>query len=145
MKRTLLAAVAVTIGTTAVVAQANVIASRKAWMKENGTVTAQGGKMARGEEPFDIAKARAIFKTYGDTARRLPRLFPASAKTGGDTAALPAIWDKPAEWRAAVAKFRADVASEGRKIKDLDTFKAAFGNVTKNCGSCHEPFRAKRG
>lgn len=143
MKKIVLAVLAAATA-TAVVAQSNVIASRQAWMKENGKVTGEGARMVRGEAPFDLARARAIFKTYGDTARRLPRQFPASSKTGGNTAALPAIWEQSANWRKAVAKFRNDVAVEGRKIKDLDTFKAAFGAVTKNCGSCHEAFRAKR-
>jgi cytochrome c556 len=30
-------------------------------------------------------------------------------------------------------------------VKDLNTFKAVFGNIGKNyCGGCHELYRAKQ-
>jgi len=29
-------------------------------------------------------------------------------------------------------------------VKDLDTFKATFSAITKNCGGCHEMYRAKK-
>ncbi len=31
------------------------------------------------------------------------------------------------------------------QTKDLDSFKDAFGTVTKACGSCHETYRVKKG
>jgi cytochrome c556 len=31
------------------------------------------------------------------------------------------------------------------KVTDLDSFKAAFGNIGKNdCGGCHEKYRVKK-
>lgn len=144
MLRSIIIAAAVAVTAGSVIAQTSVTASRKAWMKENGAATGQGAAMVKGEAPFDLAKAKAIFKTYKDTANRLPRLFPASSMKGEETAAAEAIWKNPAGWRAAVAAFRRDVATNEPKIKDLDSFKAAFGAVTKNCGSCHEAFRVKK-
>jgi cytochrome c556 len=29
-------------------------------------------------------------------------------------------------------------------VKDVDSFKTAFSGVTKNCGGCHETYRAKK-
>jgi cytochrome c556 len=70
----------------------------------------------------------------------LPGAFPAASKTG-DTRALPAIWDKPAEFSAAIAKFAADVKAAQASAKDLDSFKTAYAAIGRNCGSCHEAFR----
>lgn len=71
------AAVAVvSIAATAVVAQQDPIAARKALMKESGQATAAVVKMTKGETPFDLATAQASFKTYQNIASRMPALFP---------------------------------------------------------------------
>jgi cytochrome c556 len=59
---------------------------------------------------------------------------------------LPAIWEKPGEFQAAVAAFVADdgKAADAAKAKDMDALKVAFGAVGKNCGSCHGSFRATK-
>ena len=75
---------------------------------------------------------------------KLPTLFPENSKTGGDTAALPAIWDNKADFKAKFAKFGADAKAAQAAVKDLDSFKAAFPDMTKNCGGCHETYRAKK-
>jgi len=62
----------------------------------------------------------------------------------GDTAALPAIWDNKADFEARFAKFSADAKEAQGSVKDLDTFKATFSAITKNCGGCHEMYRAKK-
>ena len=74
----------------------------------------------------------------------LPNLFPESSKTGGDTAALPAIWANKADFDAKAAKFVTDAKQAQTAVKDLDTFKASFSTVTKDCGACHETYRAKK-
>jgi len=144
MNRTVLAVVAIAIGVTAVAAQSDPIATRKATMKEVGAQTKTGGGMAKGEAPYDQSKAQAILATYVDASAKMPGLFPPTSKTGGDTAALPAIWDNKADFDAKFAKFGADAKAAQGTVKDLDTFKAAFGGITKNCGGCHETYRAKK-
>ena len=38
-----------------------------------------------------------------------------------------------------------DAKAADASVKDVDTLKAAFGNIGKNdCGSCHEQYRAKK-
>ena len=68
MIRTVLAGVAVVFGASLVAAQQDPIAARKALMKANGEQAQIGAKMARGEEPFDLAKAKKIFATYHEVA-----------------------------------------------------------------------------
>lgn len=144
MIRTMLAVSAIAIGITAVAAQSDPIAQRKAIMKEVGAQTKTGGGMAKGEVPYDQAKAQAIFTHYSDAATKMPNLFPDNSKTGGDTAALPAIWENKADFNAKFAKFGADAKAAASAVKDADSFKTTFSGITKNCGGCHETYRAKK-
>jgi cytochrome c556 len=144
MLRVLIAVAAVAVGATTVIAQQDAIAARKALMKATGGQTAVASKMVKGEEPFDLAKAKTVFTTYEDTATKMPALFTPDSKTGGDTAALPKIWENKADFEAKFAKFGADAKAAAAKTTDLDSFKAAFGDVTKNCGACHNEYRAKK-
>jgi len=144
MNRTVLAISAIAIGITAVAAQSDPIAQRKAAMKEVGAQTKTGAAMAKGEAPYDQAKAQAMFATYIDAAAKLPALYPPNSKTGGDTAALPAIWENKADFEARYKKLGDDAKVAQASVKDLDTFKATFSAITKNCGGCHEMYRAKK-
>src|SRR5262249_28072343 len=132
------------VGATTVIAQQDAIASRKALMKATGGQTAVASKMVKGEEPFDLTKAKAVFATYEDAATKGPGLFPSNWKEGGDNAALPKIWENKADCDAKFAKSGADAKAAAAKTTDLDSFKAAFGDVTKNCGACHNEYRAKK-
>src|SRR5262249_27055242 len=129
---------------TAVAAQSDPIAQRKAIMKEVGAQTKTGAGMAKGEVPYDQTKAQAIFANYSDAATKMPGLFPENSKTGGDTAALPAIWSNKADFEARFAKFGADAKAAASAVKDVDSFKTTFSGITKNCGGCHETYRAKK-
>ena len=144
MFRTVVAVAAIAIGVTAVAAQSDPIAARKALMKEIGAQTKTGGGMAKGEVPYDQTKAQAIIASYIDASAKAPALFPENSKTGGDTAALPAIWANKADFDAKFTKFGADAKAAQSSVKDLDSFKGAFGGLTKNCGGCHETYRAKK-
>jgi cytochrome c556 len=144
MFRTVLAVAAIAIGVTAVAAQSDPIAARKALMKEQGAQTKTGAGMAKGEAPFDLAKAHAIFTNYIDTAAKMPELYPPNSKTGGETTAAPKIWEDMAGFKAGFAKMSTEAKAAQSSVKDLDSFKAAFGGVTKNCGGCHETYRLKK-
>ena len=144
MNRTVLAVSAIAIGVTAVAAQSDPIAARRAHMKEVGAQTKTGSGMAKGEIPYDQKKAEGVFAAYVKAATDLPTLFPDTSKIGGDTAALPAIWANKADFDSKAAKFAADAKQAQTQVKDLDTFKASFSGVTKNCGGCHETYRAKK-
>ena len=57
----------------------------------------------------------------------MPGLFPDDSKSGGETTAAPKIWSDKAAFNAAFAKFEADSKAAQASVKDLDSFKAAFG------------------
>ena len=145
MIRIMLAAAAVALGITAVVAQSDPIAARKALMKANSDQAKIGTAMAKGEAPFDLAKVEIMFTTFADASAKFPALLPDNSKTGGETAALPAIWENKADFEARMAKFGKDANAAKAEIKDLDGFKAKWGAFAKdNCGGCHEKYRLKK-
>ena len=64
MKRIVLAVAVVALGVTAVVAQSDPIAARKALMKENGRQSGIAREMIEGKQPFDLAKAKAVLANF---------------------------------------------------------------------------------
>jgi len=137
------AAVAVVaVGVTAVVAQQDPIAARKALMKGNVQNAGAMVKMMKGEMPFDAAKVQAAFAQWAETAEKLPALFPDNSKTGGETRAAPKIWQTKSDFDAKAAAFGKSVAENRDKAKaSLDGLKAAIPVVGKTCDNCHEDYR----
>ena len=144
MKRLALVATVLALGGSFALAQQDPIAARKAIMKKNGDEAKIGTQFMKGEAPFDLAKAKAIFAAYQDAASKAPNLFPDNSKTGGETAALPAIWEKKDDFVAKLKKLGDDAKEAEAKITDEASFKAVFPNVQKNCGGCHETYRLKK-
>ncbi len=99
--------------------------------------------MVKGETPFDLVKAQEVLTTYATAADTVHNFFPESSKTGGETTAGPAIWANQAEFRARFDTWAADIKKAAAQTKDLDSFKAAFVEVTKACGACHNTYRIK--
>jgi len=143
VKHVVVAIGALAIAATAVIAQGDPIAARQAVMKDNSAQARTVREMAEGKRPFDAAAAKKAFASMADGANKFSGLFPDNSKTGGNTKALPVIWEKKADFNAAIAKFGKDAKDAEAKVKDLDTLKAALGEVGKNCGGCHNAWRAK--
>src|SRR5215831_1252194 len=144
MKRLALGASVLALGVSFALAQQDPIAARKAIMKKNGDEAKIGTQFMKGEAPFDLAKAKAIFAAYQDAAAKAPALFPDNSKTGGDTAALPAVWEKKDDFNAKLKKLGDDAKDAATKVTDEASFKAVFPTVQKNCGGCHETYRLKK-
>ena len=145
MIRAVFAVAAIALGVGVAIAQQDPIAERRALMKANGDQAKIGAAMMKGEAPFELDKAKKVFTTFGDAAAKMPSLFPDTSKTGGDTAADPKIWESMDDFKARFAKLGTDAKEAVSKVTDLDSFKAAFGNIGKNdCGGCHEHYRVKK-
>jgi len=121
---------------------AEAIKERRALMKANGEASKPIVPMLKGTAPFDLATVQKALKTYGDAAAKMPALFPPDSKTG-DTNALPAIWDNMDDVKARFAKLGKDVDAALATVKDDASFKAVMPDFFKNCGGCHEKYRAK--
>ena len=120
-------------------------------MKENGDQAKIGAAMVKGDKPFDLAAVLKIFATFEDAAAKMPALFPDSSKSeanspeADDFSPTPKVWEDMADFKARFVKFGEDAKAAAASVKDLDSFKAAFGNIGKNdCGACHEQYRAKK-
>ena len=137
----ILAALAMVAAGT-VFAQGDVIAQRKQAMKSAADATSQPLKMLKGEAPFDLAKVQDSLKVVADVAQKLPNLYPDTAKTGGDTHALPVIWENKADFVALYDKLGKDASAALGSIKDEASFKAAYPTVLRDCGNCHKTYRA---
>ena len=142
MKRILLAVAVVALGVTAVVAQSDPIAARKALMKENGRQSGIARAMIEGKEPFDLAKAKAVLANFATAHDKGKALWPDNSKSG-DHASLPAVWENKADFEAKLAKLSTDAKVQDAGVKDLDSFKAAMAEVGKDCGGCHNTYRKK--
>ena len=144
MNRIVLAVGAVALAVTAVAAQSDPIAARRALMKKNGDEAKIATSMVKGEAPFDAAKVQTIFATFTEAAEKAPALFPDNSKTGGKTEALPAIWKNKRDFEARLAKFGADAKAAQDEVKDLAAFKAVWsGLIRNNCTGCHEKYVQK--
>ena len=144
MIRVIAVTAALAVGMTAAAAQNNPIAQRKETMKGVGAATAAGNRMVKGEAPFELAKAKEILQTYANAADRMHTYFPDNSKSGGETTAAPRIWESQADFRKRFDDWAGDIKKAAAQTKDLDSFKAAFGTVTKACGGCHETYRIKK-
>ncbi len=131
------------LGATGVVAQSDVIKARQDAMKAIGAANKPAAGMLKGVVPFDLATAQNSLKVFSEQAEKSLALYPAGS-TQGDTAALPAIWAKKADFDAKLKALAADSRTAMAAIKDEATFKANFPSVLKNCGGCHTDYRAKR-
>lgn len=142
MRVALIAALLVPLAATVVVAQTDLIAARKAVMKDIGDQTKVAGAMVKGDVAYDAAKAATIFKSYTDGAAKFGSLFPAGTENG-DTKAAPAIWSDRAGFDAAVTKFKADIAANVGSIGTEAGFKTAMAAVGDNCRTCHQTYKLR--
>jgi cytochrome c556 len=146
LRKMLVVAALLTLGTTAAFAQScqDVINHRQSLMKRSGSMAKIAVAMVKGETPFDLAKTKEIFAAFANDAEKMPTLFPECSQKGDDTTAAMTIWQRPADFKAAMAKFKADVKAAQENTKDLDTFKASFKPIGQDCGSCHQRFRVRK-
>src|SRR5581483_8373809 len=145
MLRTVVIAGALLIGVGAVLAQ-DAVKDAQAVMKANGKNAGALAAMVKGEKPYDQAAVDTAFAQFEQTAKKLPTLFPASMKgmkLEGDYDASPKVWDDNAGFEEHVASFAKTVGEAKAKIKDLETLKANFPLLGKQCGGCHETYRVK--
>ncbi|WP_020086714.1 c-type cytochrome [Hyphomicrobium zavarzinii] len=142
MRRVLCAVLAVTLGTTIAAAQnTTIIKERKEHFKKMGDTAKPANAMFKGEADFDLAAVQAALKVMQEKAAILPTLFPDDAKTGGETEALPVIWEKKADFEARFKKLGESAKAAEAAIMDEITFADTWKSVMGNCSGCHKEFR----
>jgi cytochrome c556 len=151
MIRIVLAVTAVALGVSVAIAQQDPIKERKALMKANGDAAKALSEMAKGDKPFDLATVRKSFAAFQDAAAKMPGLYPDSSKSeagspvADDFSPSPKVWENMADFKARFVKFGEDAKAAETSVKDVDSLKAALGNIGKNdCGGCHQEYRLKK-
>lgn len=95
------------------------------------------------EHAVEHATALRALLSYDET-----RLFPegsSNAEMGDKTRALPAIWERPDEFREDFEALRSAVDTLAAEAGNgQEAFVAAIGPVGNACGDCHESFRQKQ-
>ncbi len=148
MMRTVVVVGTLLLGVGAVAAQQDLVKHAQTFMKGNGKNAGALGAMVKGEKPYDQATVDAALAQFEETANKLPTLFPDSIKglkADGDYSSSSKIWEDKAGFDARIASFSKVVTEAKPKIKDLDTLKATFTVIGKECKDCHETYRVKNG
>lgn len=123
-----------------------IVKQRKANFKDIGKSN-KAAKAALESTPPDFATAASAAASIKDDAGKIVGLFPEG--TGPDAApkteALPAIWQKPGEFKAAADKLAsaADALKTAADAKDLVATTKAMGDIGGACKGCHDQFRKK--
>jgi cytochrome c556 len=113
------------------------------------TMSALGGHMSSANailkgEAGQKAHLAAHLDGIVATAKMARDLFPAGSDKG-ETNALPAVWEKGADFQKAAAALEVATAKlSAAKPGDAEAVKAAFGEVGKACKGCHDAFRMKK-
>lgn len=108
----------------------------------------KAAKEALEDDQPDFAAVGASATSIQTDAGKILGLFPkGSGKESGEkTEALPAIWDKPAEFKTAADRLAtaAGKLKTAADAKDAAAAKLAMGEIGGACKGCHENFREKK-
>ena len=148
MKRIVVIVGALVLGIGAVMAQQDAVKNAQTYMKGNGKNAGALAAMVKGEKPYDQATVDTALAQFEETAQKLPTLFPDSIKglkADGDYSSSPKVWEDKAGFSEHITSFGKVVSEAKTQIKDLDSLKATFPGIGKQCGGCHETYRVKNG
>lgn len=129
------------VGATAVYAQSTAIDQRQKLMKSIGGAMKETGGMMKGTIPFDLPKVQAALKVLAESAPKAKDLFPDDSKEGGDTKALPIIWEQKVDFNGRFDKLAADATAAMGSVTDEASFKIAWPKIGGNCGGCHKVYQ----
>jgi len=105
------------------------------------------GNLKAASTATDPAVAKAELAKGVAFAKALPEKFPKGTAPGDTgvtkTRALPDIWAKPTEFKAAADALATALQAASDVAGDKVKFDAAFADIKKTCGSCHDKFRGK--
>ena len=152
MNRKIIAASAAIIAIAAVsisavaASPAKTIEAREANFKAMGKAMKGLTEQLRSPTP-DMAVIKASAAALSQAAPKVGGHFPKGTgpESGVKTHALPAIWEKPADFKAAVAKLQTGVKAmqAAAQSGNIDAVKAAVPGVGGACKGCHEQFKAR--
>ncbi|MEP7223047.1 MAG: cytochrome c [Novosphingobium sp.] len=145
-----IAAVAMGIASAATLVSAASPANRIAARQANFKVMGKSfkGVMDELKKPApDMAVIRTSAGALQKATTHVADMFPKGTgpEAGVKTHALPVIWERSADFRAAAGKLTAAAATFNAAAKsgDMAKIKAALPALGGSCKGCHDTFRAK--
>lgn len=135
-------AAAVVLAAGTALAQADVIAERRAGLKRMGEhMQAMKAVVdSRGNVQPLAATVDDMIAWY----RTMPNRFPPGSDRG-DTRALPALWNEKANFET----INSNMVNQLQALRtaaasgDAAAFAAAYGQTGQTCGTCHRPYRQR--
>ena len=124
----------------------NVLKYRQNLMKSVGANISNIAMVAKGEVTF-VGNVAANARAIRDGLDAAGPLFPeGTGKEAGKTRALPAIWERNAEFVDALKASQAAAADmvTAAETNDLGQIRQAIGALGKTCGGCHDNFREEQ-
>ena len=113
--------------------------AREELMKSQGMNIGILAKMAKGEEPYDQAKAEAAKAVLLEDAGKIEATFKEQGAADPASEAKPEIWTN---WDDFVAKANAlNTAATALDVASVDTLKAGMGAIGGACKDCHTTYR----
>jgi cytochrome c556 len=143
----LLAVAAAAVAMPALAAE-DPIAVRQSLMSSNGASGAVAGAMLKDELSYNPAVAKSVIAALHGTAQAVGDYFPEGTLDPARSKASAKIWEDPAGFAAALAKFQeaaaaANEASGRAGPADKAAFGAAMTPIFQTCQSCHETYRTE--
>lgn len=150
MRKFIFAAIAMSIPALAFAdAATDAIKARQDNMKARGAAVGALAKMAKGEEPYDAAKAsEAANMLLTAVTADMSGFWPEGTSTAeypGETRAKPEIWQDMAK----AGEISGQLVSAAENLVQLagngqGEMTAGLGQVGQACASCHEAFQAPK-
>jgi cytochrome c556 len=103
------------------------------------------GAMVKGTAPYNAAVVQRN-AGYLEVLAQMPWDGFHESTKGEKSAALPAVWEKAAEFKQAQERLQSEVAKLVQVAKGGDeaSVKNQIAAVARTCGGCHDNFREKR-
>jgi cytochrome c556 len=142
------AAIAAATTVSTIGAQPDPIEVRRAEMKAMGRqIYGALNRVQRGQEPYNQATVDETLAQVVASMQKLPTLFPSGSisgtKPGEDFRTSEKIWTEKPAFEARLVKLGQDAAALRGKIINIDTLKASYADIRRQCDSCHETFLIK--
>ena len=125
-----------------------IVKQRMDAMSDMGKAGKSISAMLKGKRTLDAEAIRAQASAMGEHASQIPDLFPdtETSRHGGETEALPAVWQKRAEFEALAARLERQSAAlaDAAAAADEGQVAESFSAVRRTCRACHDEFREKK-
>jgi len=147
MKRAVVVAGALLLGSSAVMANQKLAVEQDNFMRGIGkAVYVTMLKMSKGELPYDQAAVDAALAKLETDVPKIPTVFkdnPKEQVVNATYGASQKIWRNKADFDSRVPTVIKTIADLKGTIKDQASVKVAFDKLNKACTGCHETYRLK--